>query len=107
MPSDDIMLVPVVTVLVHPINTERHPNTPAGYRWAVQVGGHPPGDMRFVANAGHTIAKDEALSTGDRCAAAALVALRLFGIPATLQYQELDFDPVPENPAVRIIGRRG
>lgn len=107
MPADDIMLVPVVTVVIHPIDTERHPNTPAGYRWAVQIGGQPPGDMRFVANAGHAVTKDEALLVGDRCGAAALVALRIFNIHVTLQYQELDFDPVPADPAVRLIGKRG
>lgn len=97
--ADDVLLIPCVTVITHPIETEAHPGTPPGYRWAVQVGGQPASDLRFCANAGHAQTKDEALFIGDRCAATAVVALRIFGVQVMLKYLDIDHDPVPSGGA--------
>lgn len=88
-------LTPVVTVVVHPIETTRHPNIPPGWRWAVMIGDGPPGDVNRCANAGWAPDRTAALSEGDRCGATAVRALRITGAPfAYTDPLILDHDPI-------------
>jgi len=93
--SPDV-LIPGVTLVVHPIDVEAHPTVPDGWRWAVMAGaGTPPAATRFCCNAGWCPTLDEALVEGEMVAAAAVKALRLFGIGATYSLLRLDRDPIP------------
>lgn len=89
------MLVPEVMLVVHPIDVDRHPTVPAGWRWAVHVGGGSPSDTACVANAGW--APDERLATaeGEQNAATAAEACRMFGVPVDYRLLRLDSDPIP------------
>ncbi len=68
---------------------------PPGWRWAVQVGGTPPTDLDYCANAGWCPTETEAWLEGEMVAAAAVKALRMFGIPAAYRRLPLDHDPIP------------
>lgn len=89
------VLLPAVAVVVHSIDVEAHPTVPPGFRWAVQVGGTPPSDMNYCANAGWAPDKRTALLEGETCGATAVRALRMLGVPAEYAIVELDHDPVP------------
>lgn len=93
--KNDVILTPVVLLVVHPIDTDRHQGWPAGFRWGVHVGSYPVHDLRFCVNAGYCQMRDEAVRVGDLCAAAVTQALRVFGVPASLSYRFLDVDPLP------------
>lgn len=91
--SDD--LVPEVTVVIHPINTEAHPTYPAGYRWAVHVGGGPFHDLSRCVNAGHETSEPMAGVAGESHGVAVAKALRIMGIPAKYSVTRLEWDPIP------------
>jgi hypothetical protein len=103
-----MMLLPDVTCVFHPIDPDKHPDAPPGWRWAVQLGGTRPSNIEFTANAGWAPDRESALATGDTCAATVVVALKTFGIQARLRYLELDSDPVPVGEErVRVLGEEG
>lgn len=91
-----VHLIPGVTVVVHPIDTEAHPDVPAGWRWAVMAGaGTPPSDLSLCTNAGWEPTEDEAWLTGETVGAAAVKALRMHGIAASYARLPLASDPIP------------
>ncbi len=90
-----VLLTPKVTVVVHPIDTAVHVETPAGFRWAVMVGGRPPGDLDYCAHAGWCPTEAEALFEGESHGAVATRAARMFGVAAEYAVLVLDHDPIP------------
>lgn len=95
----------VIRVIVSPIDTSKHHDWGTGYRWAVQVGGMPPEDLKYCANAGKAKSVDDAIFIGDRCAATVVTAFQMFSIKLVLEYTILDHDPIPEETnQVRVIG---
>src|SRR5262245_49879629 len=87
---------PGITVIVHPIDTDTHPDVPAGWRWAVMSGaGTPPVDLSLCCNAGWEPTEQDAWVTGETVGAAAVKALRHHGIPAVYGRLPLDHDPIP------------
>lgn len=88
-------LVPEVTVVVHPVDTAAHPTYPAGWRWAVQVGGTGPADLERCAGAGHCPTESEAAFYGEQCGSTAVKALRVLGVPARYGVLRLGYDPIP------------
>jgi len=92
---DDAPLVPLVAVLIHPINVEQHPTYPPGWRWAVYVGGRPPADIDYCANAGHAATEVDAAVAGESHGAAVVRGLRLMGYPAAYRTQFITWDPIP------------
>lgn len=90
------MLVPRVSVVVHPINTTAHPTVPPGWRWAVMVGDTPAHDLKFCANAAWAPNRAEAEVEGEHAAVAACKTARMFGINAAYGgVVGLDTDPTP------------
>jgi hypothetical protein len=90
------VLVPGITVIVHPIDTQAHPAIQPGWRWAVMVGaGCPPGDLSRCANAGWAGTEHQAWVDGETVGAAAVKALRMHGIAASYARLPLDHDPIP------------
>lgn len=89
------MLTPVVTLVVHPIDTAVHPTVPPGWRWAVMLGDGSPSDMDRCANAGWCPSRGEASLEGEMVAVTATKALRAFGVPVSLRTLTLDSDPIP------------
>lgn len=102
--SDTPPLVPEVTVVVHPIDRDAHPTYPAGWRWAVMVGGRPPTDLDFCVLAGHAVSETLASVEGEAVGAAATKALRIFGVPARYGYLRLGYDPIPASADERPLG---
>jgi hypothetical protein len=90
-----VLLTPEVTLVVHPIDTDRHPSVPPGWRWAVQLGGTAPSDMAGCVNAGWCPTRGEASLEGEMVAVTVVKALRAFGIPAAFGALHLDSDPIP------------
>lgn len=88
-------LIPMVEVLVHPIDQAEHPTYQAGYRWAVMVGGVPVHDLDYCASAGHAEDLNQACVDGETVGAAAARALRMLGIPVCYSFRRLDWDPIP------------
>lgn len=89
-------LIPGVTLVLHPVDTEAHPTVPAGWRWAVMAGtSTPPGETRFCCNAGWCPTEAEAALEGEMVAACAVKVLRMFGVPAAYNQLRLDRDPIP------------
>lgn len=86
---------PLITVVVHPIDTKVHPTYPTGFRWAVMVGGRALVDLDFCVNAGHGSGLQDALIVGEMNGASATKALRLLGVPARYNVLQLDYDPMP------------
>jgi hypothetical protein len=84
-----------VTVLVHPINTEAHPSTPPGFRWAVYVGDGSWADMGRCANAGWCPTQGEAAMEGEMVGVCAAKVARVFGVPVEYAVVTLDHDPIP------------
>jgi len=93
--SPRILLIPEVTVFVHPISCDVHPTYPPGFRWAVHIGGGPPDDLDRCAIAGHQYKVRMARMVGESHGAAACRALRLMGIAATYRVSVLGWDPIP------------
>lgn len=90
-----VPLTPLVVVVVHAIDTDAHPSQPPGWRWAVMVGGRPPADLDWCANAGWCPTEQEAWLEGETCGATACRALRMLGVPAAYDRSRLDHDPIP------------
>jgi hypothetical protein len=103
-----VLLTPDVTVIVHAVDTEQHPGIPAGFRWAVMLGNANPRQLEYCANAGWSSSKGEAMFDGETVAAAAVNALRAFGVPAALRATRiLDHDPIPAGEdRVRVLGSK-
>jgi hypothetical protein len=90
----------LITLIVHPINTDAHPTVPPGWRWAVMVGEGPSGrarldDMRRCAEARWCPTQSEAALEGEMVAVAVAKALRMCGVPVAGEARPLDFDPIP------------
>jgi hypothetical protein len=90
-----VHMTPQITVLVHPIDTVVHPDVPEGFRWAVMVGGAQPHDIDMCAHAGWCPSFSEAAFEGESHGAAAVRALRMFGIPSAYNVLQLPEDPIP------------
>ena len=99
----DPPLVCEVTVVVHPVDVELHPTVPAGYRWAVMVGGRPPTDLGYCVQAGHDPRQDLALVAGEMVGTACVQTLRRLGSPGRYGVLRLDYDPLPATAADRPI----
>lgn len=89
------MLLPEVTVVVHPIDPSAHPTYPPGWRWAVQVGGGSPADLDRCVGAGHAPTEPAASVAGETAGSTAVKALRLLGVPAQYGFLRLGYDPIP------------
>lgn len=89
------VLVAEIAVVVHPVDTTIHPAIPAGYRWAVMVGGRPPADLAYCVQAGHDPVLEQAMVAGEMVGAACAQALRKLGTPARYAVKRLDWDPLP------------
>lgn len=88
--------VVLLTVVVHPIDTDAHPTNPPGYRWALMVGDGPAGQLERCANAAWAPTRAEAETEGDRNGASATRVLQMLGTPARYGgVQHLDHDPIP------------
>lgn len=87
-------MIPIV-VIVHPIDTAAHPSVPPGWRWAVYMGAGNYSDLERCLNAGWQTSPTSAAVDGEACAATAVRALRLAGLPANLESLRLGFDPIP------------
>lgn len=98
------LLTPDVAVIVHPVDRTQHPTYPPGYRWAVMVGGRPPADLDYCANAGHAPTETLAMTVGESHAAAVVKALRMQGFPAVLRRCVLTWDPIPAEADDRPLG---
>lgn len=88
------VLAPEITVVVHRVDTDIHTSVPPGWRWAVMVGGRPPADLDYCANAGWAPTEQAAQLEGNVAAATAVRACRIFGVPAAYRTLSLDHDPV-------------
>lgn len=90
------MLAPRITVVVHPIDTNVHSTTPAGWRWAVMVGHASHHDIDHCANAAWAPNKAEAELEGEHAGVAACKAARMFGVPCEWGgVIVLEHDPIP------------
>lgn len=79
-------------IVVHPIDTERWPLVPSGFRWCVQIAGRPD-DPHLWLNAGWASDRHEATFIGEQNAATATRALRAAGHSAEFRVVHLDHDP--------------
>lgn len=104
LPTAPPVLIPEVTVVVHPVDTTVHPTYPEGWRWAVMVGGVSPADLDHCANAGMCTEEREAAMVGEMCGAAATKALRMLGMPARYSFRRLGYDPIPAEADHRPLG---
>lgn len=98
------VLLAEITAVVHPVDTTAHPTYPAGWRWAVMVGGRPPADLDHCAGAGHQPTETAASVAAEEAASVAAKALRLLGVPARYAYQRLGYDPIPAEADQRPLG---
>lgn len=89
------VIVPQVTVIVHPINRDVHPTYPPGFRWAVMVGSAVPTDLKFCVNAGHDYTAASAAVIGESHGAAVVKGLRIMGIRVRYNVLHLTHDPIP------------
>ena len=89
------VLVPEVTAVVHPVDTDAHPTYGAGWRWAVMVGGAPPSDLSRCAGAWKEPTESEASVMAENTAAFLVKSLRMFGVPVRYSFLRLDYDPIP------------
>jgi len=85
----------LITLVIHPIDTEKHPTVPPGWRWAVMVGDGPYDDMNRCAEARYNPTEAEADLEGEMVAVAVVKALRIAGLPAGCRTEHLDHDPIP------------
>lgn len=98
-------MLPEVTVVVHPVDTQTHPTYPAGWRWAVHVGGGAPADLDRCVQAGLCPTEPEASVAGESHGAAVAKALRMAGTAARYSYQRLGWDPIPAEADERPMGQ--
>jgi hypothetical protein len=93
-----------VGVVVHPIDTLKHPTQPTGWRWAVMVDGASADDISRCANAGWAIDQQDAIKWGDAAGAAAARCLQFAGSPVRyLDPVVLDHDPTPSDDRIHVI----
>lgn len=59
-----MVTAPTIWMFVHPIDTERYPHTPEGWRWCVQLNGDPA-DHRAWLNAGWAPTERDAATTAE------------------------------------------
>lgn len=98
-------LPPAVTVLIHPVDTGKHPTIPPGWRWAVMIGNRPPNDLDACANAGWEPDERSAAVAGEEVGAAACKALRMCGLPASYRVLTLPADPIDAgNDKITVMG---
>lgn len=90
-----LFTAPVITLVVHPIDTAAHPTLSPGWRWAVHVGQLDAADPGQCANAGWALNRGTAFLDGETCAATAVRAARLLGTLVRYTQIELDCDPIP------------
>lgn len=90
-----VVLLTEVTLFVHEVDTTAHPTVPPGWRWAVHAGGGRPADLSLCVNAGWCPTRNEALFEGERNAATAVKACRVFGVPVEYRQRDLAADPIP------------
>lgn len=84
----------LLVVFVHKIDTDAHPDQPAGWRWAVH---HTPTprEMGSALNAGWQASRYDALIVGEAAAVVGVRAARLVGVAASYETCELPYDPQP------------
>ncbi len=88
----------IVTVFVHPIDTDVHPTVPPGWRWAVHLGGNPK-DATACLNAGWCPTRSEASVEGEMVGVTVAKAVgRVAGQPI-YQLVPLADDPIPHTEA--------
>lgn len=100
----DPVLIPEVTVVLHPVDTTVHPSYPEGWRWAIHVGGRGPADTDSCVGALMHSDRQEAGMVGEQAGAAVAKALRMFGIAARYGVLRLDYDPLPAEADERPLG---
>jgi hypothetical protein len=93
--DDKVLLLYQITVFVHPVCVATHPSYPPGWRWSVVVGGMQAADLDFCVGAGHADSESVAAVRGEEVGAAAVLALRHFGVRTNYAFQRLDWDPIP------------
>jgi hypothetical protein len=85
----------VLAVIVHPIDTEKHPTIPAGFRWCAQFGTNPV-DVSQYLNAGWEPSINDASVTGEMVASSVFKAFRIMSIECDyLGVIQLADDPIP------------
>lgn len=85
-----------LTLIVHPIDHDRHPSIPPGWRWAVMFDTDNPLQIERCLNAGWAPSADAARLDGDSNGATATVLARLLTQqPVELKRLPLDHDPIP------------
>lgn len=84
-----------IRVLVHPIDTVRHPHIPPGFRWAVHVG-ERWSDMETCLNAGWEPTVSAAAIAGEAAAVCAAKVALLHGTDVDARTVELEHDPVEQ-----------
>jgi len=85
--------------IVHPIDTDKHPTIPAGFRWCAQLG-TDEADPAGWLNAGWAPTESEAAVTGEMVAIAVRNALGRVGVPCDyLGAVVLGDDPIPAEEA--------
>lgn len=96
-----------IVALTHPISQEIHPTWGSGHRWAVHAGRNY-GNLQLCLNAGSCQSIDEAKFLADRCAATAIITLRMVKIRANLVHENIDYDPIPaDGDEVKIVNGVG
>lgn len=88
------MTVPV-TVVCHPIDSDKHPTIPPGWRWCAMLGTEPWDEQRRMLNAGWCPQRNEAMVEGEAVGVAAAKALKMVGNEVDYKVVELDHDPIP------------
>jgi hypothetical protein len=91
--------VRVITVVVHPVDTNVHPQYPPGWRWAVHLDGNGPTDVDSCLAALMCQQEQEAAIVGEQAGAAAVKALRGCGVTVRFATTRLDHDPIPAEAA--------
>ena len=85
----------VIAVIVHPIDTVKHPTIPAGFRWCAQFGTDAT-DVASYLNAGWEATETDAAITGEMVASSVAKALQVLGIQRDyLGVIQLAEDPIP------------
>ena len=85
----------VIAVIVHPIDIDKHPTIPAGFRWCAQFGTDAT-DVSSFLNAGWEANATDAGITGEMVASAVAKALMVLGIQRDyVGVIQLAEDPIP------------
>lgn len=85
----------VISVIVHPIDTIKHPSIPKGFRWCAQFGTDAT-DTSSWLNAGWCPTVSEASITGEMVASSVAKATKYLGLDTEyLGVIRLADDPIP------------